>query len=177
MASGSDDCYIKLWDPYKKKCIKGLPSGHQDNIFSVKFLETTHKNNIVSGAGDGRVRIHDLISMENLLDCSCHNERVKRLAIAPCTPFMFWSGGEDGFVLQFDTRSPHMCTHVRSNVLINLTSHLGAKAKVKCIAINPLRPELLAVGANDPYVRLYDRRMISTTVCVVSIHLSYSLAA
>jgi hypothetical protein len=25
----------------------------------------------------------------------------------------------------------------------------------------PLRPELLAIGANDPYVRIYDRRMLS----------------
>ena len=35
--------------------------------------------------------------------------------------------------------------------------------EVKCITINPTRSELLAVGANDPYVRLYDRRMISSS--------------
>ena len=33
--------------------------------------------------------------------------------------------------------------------------------EVKCIAINPQRPEQLAIGANDIYARLYDRRMIS----------------
>ena len=35
--------------------------------------------------------------------------------------------------------------------------------QVKSIAINPQRTEQLAVGANDPYVRLYDRRMIKLT--------------
>ncbi len=47
------------------------------------------------------------------------------------------------------------------NVLVNLNAHLGRQAEAKCLAINPLRPEQMAVGANDPYVRLYDRRMLS----------------
>ena len=47
------------------------------------------------------------------------------------------------------------------NVLINLNAHLGSHAEAKCLAINHLHPEQLAVGANDPYVRLYDRRMLS----------------
>lgn len=45
-------------------------------------------------------------------------------------------------------------------MIISLKNHKGALAEGKCIAINPLRTEMLAVGANDPYVRLYDRRMI-----------------
>lgn len=40
-------------------------------------------------------------------------------------------------------------------------------AEAKCLAINPLQPELLAVGCNDPFVRLYDHRMLA----------SYSLSA
>ena len=35
-------------------------------------------------------------------------------------------------------------------------------AEAKCLAINPLQPELLAVGCNDPFVRLYDHRMLSS---------------
>ena len=35
-------------------------------------------------------------------------------------------------------------------------------AEAKCLAINPLQPELLAVGCNDPFVRLYDHRMLAT---------------
>jgi hypothetical protein len=58
-------------------------------------------------------------------------------------------------------RDPESCKSDRPNsVLINLNEHVGSHAEVKCLSINPLRPELLAVGANDPYVRLYDRRML-----------------
>ena len=62
---------------------------------------------------------------------------------------------------EFDLREPESCKSDRpTNVLINLNEHVGSHAEVKCLSINPLRPELLAVGANDPYVRLYDRRML-----------------
>ncbi|GFS78964.1 WD and tetratricopeptide repeats protein 1 [Trichonephila clavipes] len=74
--------------------------------------------------------------------------------------------GSSGF-RQYDLRVPHQCSNICNNVLINLVYHLGRNAEAKCIAINPLRPELLAVGANDPYVRLYDRRMIKPTIAKV----------
>jgi len=62
---------------------------------------------------------------------------------------------------EFDLRAPEMCKTDRpQNVLINLNEHVGPHAEAKCLSINPVRPELLAVGANDPYVRLYDRRML-----------------
>ena len=66
-------------------------------------------------------------------------------------------------------RSPHSCSGDVSNVLVYLRTHLGHFAEAKCLAINPLRPEMLAVGANDPYVRLYDRRMIKLTSIKVNI--------
>lgn len=48
-------------------------------------------------------------------------------------------------------------------MLVNLGYHLGRNVEAKCIAVNQLRPHLVAVGANDSYIRLYDRRMINTT--------------
>jgi WD and tetratricopeptide repeat-containing protein 1 len=38
---------------------------------------------------------------------------------------------------------------------------MGPHAEAKCVAVNPARPEYLAVGANDPFVRVYDRRMLA----------------
>lgn len=87
--------------------------------------------------------------------------RVKRLAVAPNSPFMFWSAAEDGLILQYDLRQRHRCSSARNNVLINLLDYNGPNAEAKCIAINPVRPEMLAVGANDAFVRVYDRRMLS----------------
>jgi len=44
--------------------------------------------------------------------------------------------------------------------LVTIYGHSADKIEAKCLDINQLRTEQLAVGANDPYVRLYDRRMI-----------------
>lgn len=44
--------------------------------------------------------------------------------------------------------------------LIDLQSHIRGNADAKCVAVNPRRPEQLAVGASDAYARVYDRRMI-----------------
>lgn len=170
LASGSDDIQIILWDPFKHKKVHSIQSGHHGNIFSVKFMPKSNDRIIVSGAADFKIRVHDIgnsngagTTHETTMVCSCHAGRVKRLAVAPNVPFMFWSAAEDGFILQYDLRTPHHCSGGCNNVLINLINHIGRNAEAKCIAINPLRPELLAVGANDPYVRLYDRRMISPT--------------
>lgn len=61
---------------------------------------------------------------------------------------------------QFDLRSSDSSQANPKNVIVNLNAHLGHSAEAKCLAINPLRPEYLAVGANDPYIRMYDRRML-----------------
>ena len=115
---------------------------------------------VASGAADCKVRVMDIVEEKETFFCKCHRSRVKRLATSPQIPFLFWSASEDGLVLEYDLRSPHTCSGVPSNSLLNLCTHMGFTAEAKCIAINPLRPELLAVGTNDPFIRLFDRRMI-----------------
>lgn len=138
---------------------------------------------MVSGAADFKIRVHDVQARETTMVCSCHTSRVKRLATAASVPFVFWSAAEDGVILQFDYRTPHHCSAESSHVLVNLGYHLGRNVEAKCIAVNQLRPHLIAVGANDSYIRLYDRRMITTTkvrtpaasVRVLSEYLSYQV--
>jgi len=43
---------------------------------------------------------------------------------------------------------------------VSIYGNSGTKIEAKCLDINQFRTEQLAVGASDPYVRLYDRRMI-----------------
>lgn len=66
---------------------------------------------------------------------------------------------------QFDFREPHTCHDGRpcNNVLINVghREQRNYHTEVKCIAVNSMRPELLAIGCNDQYVRLYDTRMLT----------------
>ncbi|EFN75923.1 WD and tetratricopeptide repeats protein 1 [Harpegnathos saltator] len=162
LASASDDKDIILWDPfrYEKKLV--LHTGHHGNIFSVKFMPKSNDRVLVSGAGDCRIRVYDLAFSytEPIFTCKCHRARVKRIATAPSIPFLFWSAGEDGLFLQYDMRTPHVCRSEDRNVLVNLIYHAGNNVEGKCISVNSKKPELIAVGANDAYIRMYDRRMI-----------------
>ncbi|CAL4137291.1 unnamed protein product [Meganyctiphanes norvegica] len=163
LLSGSDDYDIMLWDVHQQRRLKALSTGHRGNIFSVKFLPQSGDSILVSGAGDGCVEVREIETGEMTHHCSCHCERVKRVATVPTDPSIFYSASEDGTVMLYDMRAPHTCSDQTNNVVINLRSHTGRNAEVKCITVNPCRPELLAVGANDPYIRIYDRRMIKLT--------------
>lgn len=61
-----------------------------------------------------------------------------------------------------DIREQHTCLPDGGcrNVLIDLKPTCGPHAQCKCLAINPVRSEQIAVGALDPYVRLYDARVL-----------------
>ncbi|WAR08495.1 WDTC1-like protein [Mya arenaria] len=150
LASGSDDVQAIVWDPFRKKHLAKVQTGHQGNIFTVKFLPSSNDNILVTGAADSKIRVHDIEANETTHVLTCHTSRVKRIATAPKQPF-----------IQYDLRCPELCKPNSKNVLVNLDSHIGIQSEFKCIAINPAQPELMAIGANDPYVRVYDRRMLT----------------
>lgn len=162
LASVSDDQHLMIWDPFKHTRLTDISTPHHNNIFSVKFLPKSGNSILATGAGDSYIYTFDINkSTEPIWSCHCHSLRVKRLTTAPESPYMIFSSGEDGYVLQFDIREPHSCSSGSKVVLLDLCDQISKNTEVKCVAINPRRPELLAVGANDPYARIYDRRMIS----------------
>lgn len=99
LASASDDVRFILWDPFRYRRLHIFETGHTGNIFSVKFLPKTKDNTVVTGAGDCRIRVHDVNLAETTFVCSCHTGRVKRCATAPNLPYMFWSAAEDGMIM------------------------------------------------------------------------------
>jgi WD and tetratricopeptide repeat-containing protein 1 len=54
---------------------------------------------IVTGAADSKIRVHNVLMSETTHVCSCHMNRVKRIATAPTCPNLFWSASEDGTVM------------------------------------------------------------------------------
>ncbi|XP_068146811.1 WD and tetratricopeptide repeats protein 1 [Drosophila tropicalis] len=167
LASGSDDYKVLIWDPFRRRRVFTLNTKHLGNMFSVKFLPK-HNNNIVATcAADKFIYVYDINHPnETLYSCNCHLMRAKRLATAPDSPYIFWSAGEDGCILQLDMRESHQCRpEERSNGvrLLSLCSQVESTTEAKCLAINPRRTEYLAVGANDAYARIYDRRKLSTS--------------
>lgn len=51
--SGSDDTKLVISNPYSRKVLTTIRSGHRANIFSAKFLPCTNDKQIVSCSGDG----------------------------------------------------------------------------------------------------------------------------
>lgn len=88
-----------LWNPFTKKLINTIDTKHRGNIFSVKFLPHTNDSLVASGAADRDIYVYDVNKNLNLNEIHSHQNRVKRLDTAHDTPFIFWSCGEDGFVL------------------------------------------------------------------------------
>ncbi|KAH1021874.1 hypothetical protein HUJ04_011358 [Dendroctonus ponderosae] len=160
LASGSDDTKVIIWEPMKHRRPHILSTIHVGNIFSVKFLGVNNSM-IASSAGDGKVSVQELRGSQ-ILHCICHKSRVKRLATCPVVSTMFWSASEDSKVIQYDLRQPHICTSQTANLFLSFGSH----CEIKCIAVNPTKPHYIAVGCNDAYVRIYDRRKIKT--CILS---------
>eukprot|EP01102_Stenamoeba_stenopodia_P007259 TRINITY_DN2022_c0_g1_i3.p1 TRINITY_DN2022_c0_g1~~TRINITY_DN2022_c0_g1_i3.p1 ORF type:complete len:617 (-),score=108.75 TRINITY_DN2022_c0_g1_i3:73-1923(-) len=131
---------------------------------------------LVSGAMDNEVRFHQLeggVSGVNTREYLCHSGRVKAMDIENSNSHLFWSASEDGTVRQFDERVPHLCSHHHNhsdddstcdNVLIDLSSVGPSRRTVEItgIAVNPVYPDYIAIATRDPYVRLYDRRMLTT---------------
>ncbi|KAF3839966.1 hypothetical protein F7725_018683 [Dissostichus mawsoni] len=157
LASGSDDQHAIVWDPFKHKKLTTMHTGHAANIFSVKFLPHSGDRILITGAADTKVHVHDLSVKETIHMFSDHTNRVKRIATAPMWPNTFWSAAEDGIIRQYDLRE----NSKRSEVLIDLTEFCGQLVEAKCLAVNPRDNNYMAVGANGPFVRLYDIRMIN----------------
>lgn len=61
-------------------------------------MPDTHDSLIVTGAADYMINIHDVKLSETISVCSCHTGRVKRLAVSPDSPHLFWSSSEDGTI-------------------------------------------------------------------------------
>ncbi|XP_041096542.1 WD and tetratricopeptide repeats protein 1 [Polyodon spathula] len=156
LASGSDDQHAIVWDPFHHKKLITMHTGHSANIFSVKFLPHSGDRILITGAADSKVHVHDLTVKETVHMFADHTNRVKRIATAPMWPNTFWSAAEDGIIRQYDLRE----SSKRSEVLIDLTEYCGQLVEAKCLAVNPQDNNYLAVGANGPFVRLYDIRMI-----------------
>jgi hypothetical protein len=68
------------------------------------------------------------------------------------TPYLFWSSGEDGFVLEHDIRCQ---SNNASRILINYSSckNKTNNLEVKCLSINPIHTQYIAIGCNDPFAR------------------------
>lgn len=155
LASGSDDTKVIIWDFHGYKILKKLNTMHRGNIFSVKFMPK-QSNILVTGAADGQIFVHDVHDTAPLGSASVGG-RVKRIVTDAIEPQIFISASEDGSINQYDIRSE---LHADRKTLLILTDANNIHLECKCVAISPTNANHLAVGCNDPVIRLYDRRKL-----------------
>jgi len=106
----------------------------------------------------------------------CHTGRVKQVAVAPGEPHLFFSAAEDGTARLFDGRDPALMPRGtgpggqrRSAGAANVfaaptaggaaTVARGGGVPLKSLALCPSRPWLVALAGDDPFLRVYDRRL------------------
>ncbi|XP_075290878.1 DDB1- and CUL4-associated factor 6 isoform X6 [Opisthocomus hoazin] len=159
--SGSDDTNLVISNPYNRKVLTTIRSGHRANIFSAKFLPCTNDKQIVSCSGDGVIfytNVEQDAETNRQCQYTCHYGTTYEIMTVPNDPYTFLSCGEDGTVRWFDTRIKTSCTKedCKDDILIN------CRRAATSVAICPPIPYYLAVGCSDSSVRIYDRRMLGT---------------
>ncbi|XP_043928294.1 DDB1- and CUL4-associated factor 6 isoform X2 [Protopterus annectens] len=159
--SGSDDTNLVITNPYNRKVLTTIRSGHRANIFSAKFLPHTNDRQIVSCSGDGVIYYTNTerdAETNRQSQFSCHFGTAYEIMTVPNDPYTFLSCGEDGTVRWFDIRMKTSCTKedCKDDILIN------CRRAATSVAICPLVPYYLAVGCSDSSVRIFDRRMLGT---------------
>ncbi|KAL4083198.1 hypothetical protein QTP88_028528 [Uroleucon formosanum] len=161
LASASDNFKVILWDPFLQKVKTSITTLHRERIYSVKFIPGCNDDVVATGAGDGSLHTYNVTTGKQLSNCICFQGQIIRGAVANDSPSVYWCASEEGYISQHDMRISHKCPNDKyKTVLVAIYDKIGNMGKAKCLDINQLKTEQLAVGANDQYVRLYDRRMI-----------------
>ena len=68
------------------------------------------------------------------------------------------------FFRETDIRAPPE----EASIFINLYAETGQQIEAKCLSMNPIFHEYLAVGGSDAFIRMYDRRKLKCNVIEVS---------
>eukprot|EP01122_Echinamoeba_exundans_P005417 TRINITY_DN15577_c0_g1_i1.p1 TRINITY_DN15577_c0_g1~~TRINITY_DN15577_c0_g1_i1.p1 ORF type:complete len:783 (-),score=137.65 TRINITY_DN15577_c0_g1_i1:1346-3694(-) len=177
LAVGREDASILLIDYQTRKNWALRVSRHSAAISAISFQPYTNASRLISGGFDRSLVITDPIQVAAVGIYDCLTARARRIAHEE-NPFVFFTGSEEGCVRMFDLREKHRCdpNSCRSSALLDLRReklrHLNFNGRevvstsismmdITGLAINPSQPYHMALGCNDPVVRIYDRRMLT----------------
>lgn len=160
LASGSDDTCLCIWSYNLRMRLKlCLRTGHAANIFGVAFL--ANEPLVCTCSVDGTVRLMDITAERCASVWRAHTRGANKVVTTFEEPNVVTSCGGDGKVRQHDRRVR------RPDLLLDWDLRWdGARLGVFGAEINSmtsclLRPELLALAGDDPFLWLYDRRMLA----------------
>ena len=123
LLSGSDDCFLKLWDVTSGRLRWELRTRHQHNIFCVQFAR--HDNGVVlSGAADGTIRSHRLDSPGEQVLLRSDNI-VHMFLVDQHNPVVVYSAEESGLISRVDLRT-------RSSEVVFRNRH-SSGGRLRCV--------------------------------------------
>ncbi|CAL8470916.1 g10458 [Coccomyxa elongata] len=173
MASGGEDCRVLVWSAERQHAVHTLDVGHVASINCVRFLPASNSEQIISCGSDRQVRLVSL--RKNAVKPFCHHRGKVKTAVV-LDPYIFMSGSDDGTVRQIDIREPvpggsqqdhtgigHENTNVIADQRQERTSCPKTKVGISSMAVMSLNPHMFITGGSDVLVRLYDRRMVSSS--------------
>lgn len=141
LASGSQDCTIKLWDLGTRQEIRKL-EGHNSWVRSLAF--SPDGKILASGSSDRTVKLWDLAAGRNCRTLSGHSDYVFSLAFSPDGQILASSSSDTTVKLWLLAAGREICT---------LTGHSSA---VGCVAFSP-DGQTLVSGSGDGTVKLWRR--------------------
>ncbi|CAJ0825061.1 1350_t:CDS:2, partial [Entrophospora sp. SA101] len=115
-------------DP-EKPLIHSIPSGHNANIFSARFMAKSNDRHIISCSADGVVRYTDLehivendASWSPLPEFNCHSYMAFEVLPDPNDSNIFFSCSADGLINQYDLRIKKSCpcNHCKQHIFLDL---------------------------------------------------------
>jgi centriolar protein POC1 len=118
VASGSDDCSVKIWDAGRKDCLASFMD-YTDIINDVRF--NPDGTCVASAGADTSIKIWDVRSSRILQHYNDHNDAVMKLNFHPSGWYLL-SSSRDGTLKIWDLRQGH--------VLYSMFGHKGATGGV-----------------------------------------------
>lgn len=157
LLSGSDDCYLKLWDVKTRRLSWELRTRHQHNIFCVQFARHD-PGMILSGAADGTIRAYRLDSTAEQVLLRSDNI-VHSFLVDMHNPVIVYSAEECGFVSRIDLRT-------RATEVIFRNRQPSSSGRLRCVKALVQADvfaggQQLAVGGHGFSVGLLDLRRAS----------------
>lgn len=140
IASGSDDCTIRIWDSNTGECLKIL-QGHENWVLDVKFSKDS--TILASGSFDRTIKFWNIESGQCLKTLQGHQDAVWSVSWSPDGRLLASSGFEK-IIRVWDTLTEN-CVHTLP----------GHTKEIKTVSISP-NGQIIASGSFDKSIRLWN---------------------
>ncbi|WP_404790488.1 NB-ARC domain-containing protein [Altericista sp. CCNU0014] len=139
LATGSQDCTIRLWNIASGQCVKTL-KGHPNGVWSVAFHPSG--NLLVSGSNDSTVKLWNPQTGQSLRTLKGYSTGIKSLAFSPDGQYLVSSG---------DNKKINLWSLTAGECLRSVEGH---SSWVWCVVFSP-NGHLLASSSNDNTIKLW----------------------